>query len=110
MLDVFILDAVRPNVVMPSVSAPLKSILFLFLEMKEIALEAKQVAFKTSFVSQRQKWKEIELKLLKKKFWKLRLAEQYKQHVTVEAGNTKGEVSLYHWPPVWLVWISLFCK
>ena len=22
----------------------------------------------------------------------------------------KGEVSLYCWPPVWLVWISLFCK
>jgi hypothetical protein len=22
----------------------------------------------------------------------------------------KGKVSLYHWPPVWLVWISLFCK
>ncbi len=22
----------------------------------------------------------------------------------------KGEVSLYHWPPVWLVWIGLFCK
>ncbi len=65
MLDVFILDAVRPNVVMPSVSAPLKSILF--LEMKEIALEAKQVAFKTSFVYQRQKWKEKESKLLKKK-------------------------------------------
>jgi hypothetical protein len=65
MLCVFILDAVRLNVVMPSVLAPLKSILF--LEMKEIALEAKQVAFKTSFVSQRQKWKEIESKLLKKK-------------------------------------------
>ncbi len=32
---------------MPSVSAPLKSILF--LEMKEIALEAKQVAFKNKF-------------------------------------------------------------
>jgi hypothetical protein len=27
-----------------------------------------------------------------------------------QPGNTKGEVSLYHWPPVWLVWISLFCK
>jgi len=26
------------------------------------------------------------------------------------AGNTKGEVSLYRWPPVWLVWITLFCK
>ncbi len=23
-------------------------------------------------------------------------------------GILKGEVSLYHWPPVWLVWISLF--
>ncbi len=22
----------------------------------------------------------------------------------------KEEVSLYHWPPVWPVWISLFCK
>jgi hypothetical protein len=22
----------------------------------------------------------------------------------------KGEVSLYRWPPVWLVWIRLFCK
>jgi hypothetical protein len=25
-------------------------------------------------------------------------------------GILKGEVSLYHWPPVWLVWISLLCK
>jgi hypothetical protein len=25
-------------------------------------------------------------------------------------GILKGEVSLYHWPPDWLVWISLFCK
>ncbi len=25
-------------------------------------------------------------------------------------GILKGEVSLYLWPPVWLVWISLFCK
>ncbi len=25
-------------------------------------------------------------------------------------GILKGEVSLYRWPPVWLVWISLFCK
>ncbi len=25
-------------------------------------------------------------------------------------GILKGEVSLYHWPPVWLVWNSLFCK
>ncbi len=25
-------------------------------------------------------------------------------------GILKVEVSLYHWPPVWLVWISLFCK
>ncbi len=29
-----------------------------------------------------------------------------------QPGNTKGggEVSLYRWPPAWLVWISLFCK
>ncbi len=26
----------------------------------------------------------------------------------MKSGNTKGEVSMYHWPPVWLVWISLF--
>ncbi len=25
-------------------------------------------------------------------------------------GILNGEVSLYHWPPVWLVWICLFCK
>jgi hypothetical protein len=25
-------------------------------------------------------------------------------------GILKGEVSLYRWPPVWLLWISLFCK
>ncbi len=25
-------------------------------------------------------------------------------------GILKGEVTLYHLPPVWLVWISLFCK
>ncbi len=29
------------------------------------------------------------------------------QHPT--PGNTKRG-TLYHWPPVWLVWISLFCK
>ncbi len=23
-------------------------------------------------------------------------------------GNTKGEVSLYRWPPVWLVWNQLY--
>ncbi len=23
---------------------------------------------------------------------------------------SEGEVSLYNWPPVWLVWICLFCK
>jgi hypothetical protein len=28
----------------------------------------------------------------------------------IRQGILKGEVSLYHWPPVWLVWISLFCK
>ena len=25
-------------------------------------------------------------------------------------GILKGEVSMYSWPPVWLVWISPFCK
>ncbi len=30
-------------------------------------------------------------------------------HTSVQ-GILKGKVSLYHWPPVWLVWISLFCK
>ena len=25
-------------------------------------------------------------------------------------GILKGEILLYRWPPVWLVWISLFCK
>jgi hypothetical protein len=25
-------------------------------------------------------------------------------------GILKGEVSLYRWPPAWLVWIGLFCK
>ncbi len=25
-------------------------------------------------------------------------------------GILKGDVSLYCWPPVWLVWMSLFCK
>jgi len=28
----------------------------------------------------------------------------------LEQGLLKGEVSLYSWPPVWLVWISPFCK
>ncbi len=28
----------------------------------------------------------------------------------LEQGILKGEVSLYHWPPVLLVWISIFCK
>ncbi len=26
----------------------------------------------------------------------------------VNPGNTKGEVSLYSWPPVWLVWNQLY--
>jgi hypothetical protein len=31
--------------------------------------------------------------------------------VLLSQGILKGEeVSLYRWPPVWLVWISLFCK
>jgi len=29
---------------------------------------------------------------------------------TMFALNGKGKVSLYCWPPVWLVWINLFCK
>ncbi len=29
---------------------------------------------------------------------------------TIYQGILKEEVSLYHWPPFWLVWISLFCK
>jgi hypothetical protein len=29
---------------------------------------------------------------------------------TLDQGILKGEVSLYHWPPVWLVSINLFCK
>ncbi len=28
----------------------------------------------------------------------------------LKQGILKGEVSLYRWPPVWPVWISLFCK
>ena len=28
----------------------------------------------------------------------------------IHQGILKGEVSLYCWHPVWLVWISLFCK
>ncbi len=27
-----------------------------------------------------------------------------------DQGILKGEVSLYSWPPVWPVWVSLFCK
>ncbi len=27
---------------------------------------------------------------------------------TADTGNTKGEVSLYCWPPVWLVWNKLY--
>ncbi len=27
-----------------------------------------------------------------------------------DQGMLKGEVSLYHWPPIWMVWISLLCK
>jgi len=33
-----------------------------------------------------------------------------KQTCWYRQGILKGEVSLYSWPPVWLVWISLFCK
>jgi hypothetical protein len=32
------------------------------------------------------------------------------QHYDTQQGILKGEISLYCWPPVWLVWISLFCK
>ncbi len=28
--------------------------------------------------------------------------------VLLQPGNTKGEVSLYCWPPVWLVWNQLY--
>ncbi len=34
----------------------------------------------------------------------------YSQKVVLLQGMLKWEVSLYHWPPVWLVWINLFCK
>jgi hypothetical protein len=30
--------------------------------------------------------------------------------LVLRQGILKGEVSLYPWPPVWLVWINLFCK
>ncbi len=30
-------------------------------------------------------------------------------HYCTNQGMLKGEVSLYCWPPVWLVWICLFC-
>ncbi len=30
--------------------------------------------------------------------------------IALNQGILKGEVSLYRWPPVWLVWISLFRK
>ncbi len=33
----------------------------------------------------------------------------YKLHGCSQ-GILKGEVSLYHWPPVWLVWISCFAN
>ncbi len=28
----------------------------------------------------------------------------------LDQGILKGDASLYRWPPVWLVWINLFCK
>ncbi len=34
----------------------------------------------------------------------------YSGGYTLDQGILKGEVSLYSWPPVWLVWISLFLK
>ncbi len=30
------------------------------------------------------------------------------KHIRMQ-GILKGEVSLYHWPPVWLLWIGLVC-
>jgi hypothetical protein len=42
--------------------------------------------------------------------WENRVQWDYQKSYNYSSGNTKGEVSLYHWPPVWLVWISLFCK
>ncbi len=38
------------------------------------------------------------------------LAPSYLCHFGLHQGMLKGEVSMYHWPPVGLVWISLFCK
>ncbi len=37
------------------------------------------------------------------------VAPRQARSLTSLQGILKGEVSLYHWPPVWLVWISLFC-
>jgi hypothetical protein len=34
----------------------------------------------------------------------------YRARTAFNQGILKGEVPLYNWPPVWLVWISLFCK
>ncbi len=30
--------------------------------------------------------------------------------IAISREHKRGEVSLYSWPPVWPVWISLFCK
>ncbi len=45
--------------------------------------------------------REISWSVLPYSFWKRQALAQ---------GTLKGEASLYHWPPVWLFWISLFCK
>jgi len=43
-------------------------------------------------------------------WWTLRACPHFLLAYACNQGILKGEVSLYCWPPVWLVWISLFCK
>ncbi len=114
MLSVFMLRVVMLSVVLLSVVAPNK-------HFKLYSLCKKQKSFCFHL------WSEIETKMKSNKLWK-RPKAKGRQRMTVcqllcqsvcpsvfilmvifMQGILKVEVSLYRWPPVWLVWISLFC-
>jgi hypothetical protein len=52
---------------------------------------------------------DVAIKLEKKLLGQIK-APMHSSEVHLKHRILKGEVSLYHWLPVWLVWICLFCK
>jgi hypothetical protein len=79
---------------------------FLFVDhFNNNVISQKQIALNTNFRTNRLEFKTI----LIFTYWITILtdltANTYKQMLQ---GIIKGEVSLYHWPPVWLVWTQLY--